>query len=209
MTSKRWGFGYRNEWSFPSVQLVAVLLVTHRPSNPPPPLLLLLLVLHHLLLLTCRSRARSTLSVPRGFSCESWWACRTWSRPAGRGPASPCGRPSLRRRGPSPGHSPAWPPCLLRWLPETTWRHWLSQSVNHSVIPKLIDWITQPAYWFLTRIEQLMRPPLLWIFRTLSNSSLRFSSSSLTPFSIKSIGSETPPVKSTRASAVLPPSSAS
>ncbi|KAG7234789.1 hypothetical protein INR49_003968 [Caranx melampygus] len=42
-------------------------------------------------------------------------------------------------------------------------------------------------------MEQLMRPPLLWTFRTLSNSSLRFSSSSLTPFSIKSIGSDTPP----------------
>lgn len=61
----------------------------------------------------------------------------------------------------------------------------------------------------LTRMEQLMRPPLLWTLRTLSNRSLHFSSSPLYPCSNRSSGSETPPVKSTRASAVLPPSSAS
>ncbi len=61
----------------------------------------------------------------------------------------------------------------------------------------------------LTLMEQLIRPPLLWIFSTRSNSWFLASSSWRNFPSSRSMGSDTPPVKSTRASAVFPPSKAS
>lgn len=60
-----------------------------------------------------------------------------------------------------------------------------------------------------TLMEQLMSPSLLWTLRTLSNSWLRATSSVAIWPSSKSTGSDTPPVKSTSASAVFPPSKAS
>ncbi len=104
---------------------VFLFILTLFPVKPP-------LRTQHLLFLTCRSRARSILSVPRGSSCGSWWVCLTWSRPAGRGLASPCGRLSPRRHDPSPDRRPAWPPCPLQWLPGTTRQSFLN-SFTESV----------------------------------------------------------------------------
>jgi hypothetical protein len=65
------------------------------------------------------------------------------------------------------------------------------------------------VYWSLTRIEQVMRALHPWALARVWNSALLWSGCRVRASLSRHRGSDTPPVKSMRASAVLPPSNAS
>ncbi len=140
---------------------------------------------------------------PTGSSCGSWRASLIWRTPAGRSPDALYAHQSPHTRDLWPSHSLNGLPYPPDSWPTEKNPIWKREAGRDTLLHEA------QMHVRLTLMEQLIRPPLLWIFSTRSNSWFLASSSWRNFPSSRSMGSDTPPVKSTRASAVFPPSKAS
>lgn len=146
------------------------------------------------MLLTLDSKLLSSLWFPTGSSCASWRVGPSLCSAA----ASSSSPPWCRRRVPSPGHSLAPTPLPG---PRRAGNAGTHSNLRHS-----------ESLWLFctpTRIEQLMRALRSWALASIWKSALLWSACRLRVSRSRLMGSETPPVKSTSASVVFPPSRAS
>lgn len=147
-----------------------------------------------MMLLTLDSRLPSSLWFPTGSSCASWRVGPSLCSAA----ASSSSLPWCHRRVPAPDRSWAPTPPPGPRLAGNPGTHW---NLRHSESLRLFR---SP-----TRMEQLMSALRSWALASIWKSALLWSACRLRVSRSRLMGSETPPVKSTSASVVFPPSRAS